>query len=101
MPVFRWNELEETFITPSMTKIRGKGIIGKALVLQRITHHGVPGWHPIAGRHVHPEEQVIIPLEGKMRLRIGDEELEGGPGDVFFMPAEIEHQEFCDGDFLF
>ncbi len=101
MPVYKWDDLEETFITPSHTKVRGKSIIGKGLLFQRIVHHGELGWHSIARPHSHPEEQMIIPLEGRMKLRIGNELLVGGPGDIFLMPAETEHEEFCEGDFLF
>ena len=41
--------------------------------------------------HRHPEDQIIIVLEGKMRLRIGEDENWVGSGEFAAIPAEIFH----------
>lgn len=41
--------------------------------------------------HRHLEDQMIIVLEGKMRIRIGDEEDWIEPGDVAVIPGNVFH----------
>ena len=41
--------------------------------------------------HRHPEDQIIIMFEGKMRLRIGDDEAWIGSGDFAAIPGEVFH----------
>ena len=36
--------------------------------------------------HVHVGPEAVYVLEGKLRYQIGDETLEGGPGDFFYIP---------------
>jgi len=73
MPLFKWDELEETLITPSRTQSRGKTIRGKYLTFQRIMHREDRGdGHAGARTHSHPEEQIFIALKGTMKIRAGD-----------------------------
>ncbi len=53
-----------------------------------------------AKTHSHPEEQIFIPLRGKMKIRCENEWFTVEPGDVFLMPANTEHEEICDEEFL-
>ena len=48
-----------------------------------------PGGH--TPRHIHPFEHENFIVEGKGRLLIGDEWHEVRPGDVAFVPGDIEH----------
>jgi len=74
MLLYKWDEIEDTLITPSRTQSKGKTIMGKHLLLQRILHHEDRGdGHPGARTHSHPEEQIFIALKGKMRIRAGNE----------------------------
>ena len=41
--------------------------------------------------HAHPEEQAGYMLEGKLRLRIGDDERVIGPGEVYIVPGNVSH----------
>lgn len=41
--------------------------------------------------HSHPYEQVSIIVQGRMRLTVGDENREVGPGDMWFAPADVPH----------
>jgi mannose-6-phosphate isomerase-like protein (cupin superfamily) len=101
MPLYKWDRIEDTLITPSRTQSKGKTIRGKSLLLQRILHHEDRGdGHAGAKTHSHPEEQIFIALKGKMKIRAGSEWYTMEEGDVFLMPAGMEHEEVCEGDFL-
>lgn len=41
--------------------------------------------------HSHPYEQVSIIIQGRMRLHVGEETREVGPGDMWFAPADMPH----------
>jgi quercetin dioxygenase-like cupin family protein len=41
--------------------------------------------------HTHPHEQIGHVVSGRMRLRIGAEERELGPGDGYAIPGDVEH----------
>jgi quercetin dioxygenase-like cupin family protein len=49
-----------------------------------------PGSEPPLHVH-HANDETFVVLEGKMRIRIGDEVYEAGPGDVVFAPRGIPH----------
>jgi quercetin dioxygenase-like cupin family protein len=46
------------------------------------------GHHPL---HWHPHEQIRAMLQGRMRLTVGDEVEEIGPGDMWCAPAHVSH----------
>jgi hypothetical protein len=101
MPLYKWDEIEETIITPSRCQSKGKTIMGKSLLLQRVFHHEDRGDGCAGARtHSHPEEQIFIALKGKMRIRCEETWYTMEPGDIFLMPANTEHEEICDEDFL-
>ena len=41
--------------------------------------------------HTHPYEQVSVMLQGRMRLTVGEEVRELGPGDMWYAPANVPH----------
>ncbi len=41
--------------------------------------------------HAHPHEQTGYLVEGRMRLTIGSETFEVGPGDSWCIPGEVRH----------
>lgn len=41
--------------------------------------------------HSHPHEQFGILLQGRMKLRVGDEERVIGPGDIWYAPPNTVH----------
>ncbi len=45
--------------------------------------------------HHHPEEQAVVLLQGRMRVRLGDETFEAGPGDAWHVPSDVEHEVRC------
>lgn len=97
MPMYRWNDLDDVFITPSHTPSKGKVILGKHLILQRILNvedrgDGIPG----ATAHSHPEEQIVINLEKGKRMRVGSEWFTMEPGDVVLIPPYVDHEGTSD-----
>lgn len=43
------------------------------------------------GPHSHPWEQLAFILEGECDFHVGDEVVQVGPGDMFFIPPSAEH----------
>lgn len=41
--------------------------------------------------HTHTHEQVSVLIEGRMRLTVGDEVRDVGPGDMWYAPANVPH----------
>ena len=48
--------------------------------------------------HSHPHEQVSVVVSGCMRLTVGDEVRDIGPGDMWFAPANVQHGGEILGD---
>lgn len=63
---------------------------GQRLMLMRA--EGKAG-SPLAP-HAHPHEQITLVVSGRLRLRIGEEWLELGPGDIAHVPSSVEHEAF-------
>jgi quercetin dioxygenase-like cupin family protein len=53
-------------------------------------------------RHSHPEaEQVMWVVDGDLRMTVGDEERELGPGDVVVVNRGVEHELVSAGGVTF
>jgi quercetin dioxygenase-like cupin family protein len=48
-----------------------------------------PGQGP--SLHHHPYDETFLILEGQVQVRVGEQTLEGGPGDIVVGPAGIPH----------
>ena len=48
--------------------------------------------------HSHPFEQTSAVIKGRMRLTVGDEVREVGPGDMWFAPPDVPHGGEILGD---
>ena len=84
MPFIALNELPKMELFPG---VRSALAAGSQLMLSALEmeHEGV------VPEHSHPHEQAGLVLEGKLRLRIGDEERELAPGDAFIIPSHVVH----------
>ena len=51
--------------------------------------HNHPGQGPQL--HHHPYDETFVILEGRVRVQIGDETVEGGPGDIVIGPPGVPH----------
>ncbi|MFA5043035.1 MAG: AraC family transcriptional regulator [Kiritimatiellia bacterium] len=62
-----------------------------------------PEWS--AKRHSHGVSEMMVMLGGKLAVRIGEEQLTAGAGDVLFYPPRTPHEEHGAGanqvDFIF
>ena len=48
--------------------------------------------------HSHPHEQMSVVVSGRMRLTVGDEVRDIGPGDMWYAPANVKHGGEILGD---
>ncbi len=48
--------------------------------------------------HSHPYEQTSVVIQGRMRLTVGDEVRDVGPGDMWFAPSGMPHGGEILGD---
>ena len=48
--------------------------------------------------HSHPYEQTSVVIQGRMRLTVGDEVREVGPGDMWYVPSSVPHGGEILGD---
>ncbi|MBF0278879.1 MAG: cupin domain-containing protein [SAR324 cluster bacterium] len=88
MPFFKWKELESELVTPRYSPARGPAVQGEKMMMGRFSYPA----GGVAKAHSHPNEQIVSMLKGKARVRIGDEERILGPGEVYFIPANVEHE---------
>ena len=51
--------------------------------------HNRPGDGPKL--HHHPYDETFIILEGRILVHVGDETIEGGPGDIVIGPPQTPH----------
>ena len=66
-----------------------RAVAGEQVLLGHVTY--APG--TTVARHAHPEaEQAMWIVEGSMRMTVGDETADLGPGDVVVVNRGIEHE---------
>ncbi|HEY7364326.1 MAG TPA: cupin domain-containing protein [Methylomirabilota bacterium] len=84
---FKWDEMESDFITPKYSSGRGPTITGERIEVAFMFYPAGTEGKP----HAHPNEQIQVALQGKVRGVIGGEEhvIEAGGGVLF--PSNVEH----------
>ncbi len=82
--VYNWDQLEREAVREGVTRcgFRGDNVL---LVMNWLE----PGME--VRPHSHPFEQVVYIVKGRIRFRIGDEVVEGGPGSLIRIPPNVEH----------
>ena len=88
MPFYRWDELKSEFMTPEYSPGKGPTVQGDRILMARL-------FYPAGGKaqpHAHPNEQIIWVVNGRQRIRIGNEEKIMGPGEIVLIPANTEHE---------
>lgn len=53
-----------------------------------------PEWH--MAPHFHPFHELIVIMGGKMKLKVGNKEILGRSGEMFFYEAGLVHEEISD-----
>jgi quercetin dioxygenase-like cupin family protein len=88
VPFFKWTEMQKGMITPEYSSANGPNIKGETMEIGLFSYPAGTQAKP----HAHPNEQGMVILKGRAKLRIGTDEREMGPGEAALMPANVEHQ---------
>jgi quercetin dioxygenase-like cupin family protein len=89
MPFFKLDELPAKVISPGHSTAYGPTVTGRELEMGYYTEPRGTGAKP----HHHPSEQIILVLSGRMRMRIGSETRDIGPGEVALILGDEEHEQ--------
>ena len=85
MQTYKWDTVAVERLTDS---IRRRMIVGTKEMLVR--------WEfdkgAIAARHSHPHEQIVVMVQGKLRLKVGDAETVMGRDDIVVIPPNMPHE---------
>jgi len=85
MQAYTWDAVAVEQLTDS---IRRRMIVGTNEMLVR--------WEfrkgAVAARHSHPNEQIVMMIEGKLRLVVGNSNKTMLPGDIVVIPPDIPHE---------
>lgn len=97
MECYLWDDLERAEDPSRAPRGRGGTVLGEAIEVKRNFYPA--GFSP--GRHSHAHEQIVTVLEGKVRVSVGDEVAEAGPGSVVRFPPNVPHNVEVIEDALF
>jgi quercetin dioxygenase-like cupin family protein len=81
------DELDKETVTPKYSTAYGELVTGGQVEVGRLRFEKGYG----AVEHAHPQEQVLIVLEGKVRVTLGGETAELGPFSGFHAPPNVPH----------
>jgi len=90
--IFRWDELDTT--RWDTDRVEAQILTGEHMHLIRAVYE--PG--ATYEMHSHPHEQFSLLLSGRMRLTVGEETREIGPGDGWYAPGGVPHGGEILGD---
>ena len=83
--IFSWDELDA--VRWDDEKLDAQIVTGEHMHLIRAVYE--PG--ATYEMHSHPHEQFSLLLSGRIRLTVGEETREIGPGDGWYAPADVPH----------
>ena len=89
MPFFKLDEMQDAIVAPGHSTAHGPTITGKELEIGWYTEPRGTGAKP----HHHKSEQMMLVLAGRLRMRVGDEVREMGPGEVALILSDQEHEQ--------
>ena len=89
MPFFKLNDMPGTVVAPGHSTAHGPTITGEELEIGWYTEPRGTGAKP----HHHKSEQIMVVLSGRLRMRIGAEVRDIGPGEVALIPGDQEHEQ--------
>jgi quercetin dioxygenase-like cupin family protein len=87
MPVYKIDALRQDYVTPKHSRAFGSLVTGEQIELGVLRFKAGEG----ANEHAHPHEQVLLVLQGRIRMKIGGEVHELGPRDVAHLPPNVPH----------
>ena len=89
MPFFKLNEMHGAIVAPGHSTAHGPTITGDELEIGYYTEPRGTGAKP----HHHKSEQMMLVLSGRLRMRVGNEVRDMGPGEVALIPSDAEHEQ--------
>jgi quercetin dioxygenase-like cupin family protein len=89
--VYKWETLPREVVRPGVSRAGFRG--ENALMVMNWLDPGME-----ARPHSHPFEQLVFILSGRVRFTVGDETVEVGPGELLYIPPDIEHFGDVVGD---
>ncbi len=69
MPVYKLSDIEEELVTPKHSTALGRLVTGEQIEVGLLRYKAGEG----AEEHAHPHEQVLLVLSGRVRMKIGGE----------------------------
>lgn len=88
MPVYSFSALPQEVVTPKYSTATGGTITGSRIEVGRYWY--APGTGAVP--HQHPSEQIMVVLQGRIRVNSGGKEAVLGPGDGFVVAGGEIHQ---------
>jgi quercetin dioxygenase-like cupin family protein len=88
MPFIDLDTAKQEFLTPQHSTAFGALATGESIEVGRLRFKAGQG----AERHEHPQEQIMLVIEGRVRIQLADEVAELGPGAGFHAPPGVPHQ---------
>jgi quercetin dioxygenase-like cupin family protein len=89
MPFFKLDEIPGAVVAPGHSTAHGPTITGEELEIGYYTEPRGTGAKP----HHHKSEQMMLVLSGRLRMRVGDETREMGPGEVALILSDQDHEQ--------
>ena len=91
MPFFKLDEMPGAIVAPGHSTAHGPTITGNELEIGCYTEPRGTGAKP----HHHKSEQMMLVLSGRLRMRVGDETRDIGPGEVALILSDQEHEQIA------
>ena len=91
MPFFKLDEIPGAIVAPGHSTAHGPTITGEELEIGYYTEPTGTGAKP----HHHKSEQMMLVLSGRLRMRVGDEVRDMGPGEVALILSDQEHEQIA------
>ena len=89
MPFYNLEVLTDALISPDHSTAHGPTITGDQLEVGYYSEPKGPG----AKSHRHKSEQIMLVVEGRMRMRIAEETREISAGEVAVIPSDVDHEQ--------
>ena len=91
--VFDLHEVNQIMGGPGYSPVFGGCVEGERMIVALMRY---PAGQP-SDAHSHPNEQWIFILEGELELQFDGKWYKGGPGHVFYVPADKIHKARNEG----
>jgi quercetin dioxygenase-like cupin family protein len=89
MPFFKLDAMPGAVVAPGHSTAHGPTVTGRELEIGYYTEPKGTGAKP----HHHKSEQMMLVLAGRLRMRIGSETRDIGPGELALIPGDEEHEQ--------